>query len=137
MMTSLKQLISTSKALLQPPAPLPSSPPELLDRLRQSSALVPWRNKPGWTEDDELEQIGDDDKPKQRRDELVLVVGLRCLDIIEAMQEFLSKEFWPVDERGGLDAKDCTFVPGCEVRSRISTDASKSCSERPTSVWSV
>lgn len=108
---TLKDLLLASKALLQPPAPLPSSPPELLSRLRESSALLPWRDRAGWTEDDELDQIGDDDQDaairKQRRDELVRLVGSRSLDLVITMQAILVKEFWPVEQREGLDAKDC------------------------------
>ena len=130
---SLKQLLGVGTALLQPPAPLPSSPPELLDRLRQSSALVPpeWRQKAAWSEDDELDEIGDDEnqndpaRRKQRRDALVLLAGLRCLDIITAMQALLVKEFWPLEQRGGLDAKDCTSPL------RTLTDQ-ESCSVPPT-----
>lgn len=110
---SLKTLIAAGKALLQPPNPLPSAPPELLQRLRESSAeLSIWRDRPGWTEDDELDEIGDDDtedvsKRKARRDQLVLLVGQRCLDIVAAMHSFLGMEFWPADQRHGHGEKDC------------------------------
>lgn len=110
---NLKTLLSSAKALLRPPQPLPSSPPALLERLRSSSELLPsWRTKPGWGEDDELDEIGDDDdsdkdKRKARRDALVKLVGKRSLDIVVGMQEWLEKEFWPLEARGGLDAKEC------------------------------
>lgn len=113
---NLKTLLAAAKALLRPPAPLPSSPPALLERLRSSSELLPsWRNKPGWGEDDELDEIGDDDesdkeKRKVRRDALVQLAGKRSLDIVVGMQEWLEKEFWPLDARDGLDAKECKFA---------------------------
>ena len=113
---NLKTLLSSAKALLKPPQPLPSSPPALLERLRSSSELLPsWRSKPGWGEDDELDEIGDDDdsdkdKRKARRDALVQLVGKRSLDIVVGMQEWLEKEFWPLEARGGLDAKECELT---------------------------
>lgn len=115
---NLKALLNSAKALLRPPQPLPSSPPLLLERLKASSELLPtWRQKEGWREDDELEEIGDDDdsdkaKRKARRDTLVLTVGKRSLDIVVGMQEWLEKEFWPIDDRGGLDAKECELTCG-------------------------
>ncbi|TXT03818.1 hypothetical protein VHUM_04339 [Vanrija humicola] len=108
---SIKTLLASATALLAPPAPLPSAPPALLERLRASSAVLPaWRTRPGWTEDDELEQIGDDDEAsagrKERRDALVQLVGRRCLDILLAMQAQLAKEFWPAEFKDGMGDKD-------------------------------
>jgi hypothetical protein len=111
--TALKSLLKVGTTLLQPPAPLPSAPAQILERLRQSSLLVPeWRDRAGWREEDELEEIGDDDETdaarrKERRDALVLAVGLRCLDILVAMQGVLEREFWPVEQRGIMEPKDC------------------------------
>lgn len=109
---ALKTLLAAGKALLKPPDPLPSAPQLLLERLRESSALLPWSDRAGWTEDDELDEIGDDDaddrgKRKARRDQLVLLVGQRCLDLVVAIQAFLGKEFWPAEYRQGLKETDC------------------------------
>lgn len=116
----IKTLLAAATALLAPPAPLPSAPPALLERLRASSALLPgWRTRAGWTDDDELEQIGDDDDEasparKERRDALVQLVGRRCLDILLALQAILGKEFWPAEFKDGMGDKDCGLgVWGC------------------------
>ncbi|KAL1405390.1 hypothetical protein Q8F55_009021 [Vanrija albida] len=108
---SIKTLLASATALLAPPAPLPSAPPALLERLRASSAVLSsWRTRPGWTEDDELDQIGDDDEAsrarKERRDALVQLVGRRCLDLLLALQAQLGKEFWPAEFKDGLGDKD-------------------------------
>lgn len=113
---NLKTLLAAGNALLQPPEPLPSAPPALIARLKAAGDLVPWRDRPGWTEDDELEEIGDDDpegsvaKRKARRDALVLLVGQRSLDLVVAMQAWLAKEFWPPEHKDGLGEKDCEFL---------------------------
>ncbi|BEJ07469.1 hypothetical protein CcaverHIS641_0407380 [Cutaneotrichosporon cavernicola] len=107
---TLKTLLTAGNALLEPPNPLPSAPPALLQRLKASGELLPWRERPGWTEDLELEEIGDDDtdpaKRKKRRDALVMLVGQRSLDLLVAMQGVLVKEFWPAEHKDGLVEKD-------------------------------
>lgn len=113
---NLKALLAAGTALLRPPEPLPSTPPALIERLKAASELVPWRDRPGWSEDDELEEIGDDDlerdvvKRKARRDTLVLLVGQRALDLLVAMQAWLGKEFWPREHKDGLGEKDCELA---------------------------
>ncbi|GMK57294.1 hypothetical protein CspeluHIS016_0401280 [Cutaneotrichosporon spelunceum] len=107
---SLKTLLAAGNALLEPPNPLPSAPPALLERLKASGERLPWHDRPGWTEEDELEEVGDDDvdpaKRKVRRDALVMLVGQRALDLLVAMQGVLSKEFWPIEHKDGLGEKD-------------------------------
>lgn len=123
----IRDLLDAGYTLLEPPAPIPSAPLALLDRLRNSAANVPvWRNRPAWNEDDELELIGIDSdadtdpvKRKQRRDELVLIVGERCVDLVVGLQWWLSKEFWPVNLREGLSEKDCTFKQRCYLMSFV------------------
>lgn len=111
----LKTLLAAGNALLEPPNPLPSDPPALLGRLKAAGDLLEWRDRPGWTEDDELEEIGDGDsdlaKRKARRDALVLLVGQRALDLLVAMQGVLAKEFWPAEHKKGLGEKDCEAIP--------------------------
>lgn len=109
---SLQTLVSAGNALLRPPDPLPSASQQLLARLRESSSLLLWTDRPGWTADDELDEIGDDNtddlvKRRARRDQLVQLVGQRCLDLIVAAQSILVKEFWPAEHREGLGEKDC------------------------------
>jgi hypothetical protein len=114
----LKVLLAASQALLRPPEPLPSSPPVLVARLRSASALLPeaWRlAQQGWHPDTELEQVGDDDlrdapRRRERREGLLLVVGWRCFTLLREMQLWLEKEFWPVEERPGLNDQDCERV---------------------------
>ncbi|WVQ82276.1 hypothetical protein IAT38_004404 [Cryptococcus sp. DSM 104549] len=113
---SLKQLLRAADVLLKPPAAFPSTPPEILPRLKACSKALPkeWRkNTPEWLEDDEMEHVGDnmvngneDERSKLRRDQLVFVAGKRCFAITKAMQLCLEKEFWPKDQRGGLEDKD-------------------------------
>ncbi|KAK4683728.1 hypothetical protein P7C73_g6500, partial [Tremellales sp. Uapishka_1] len=110
---SLKLLLSAGQALLQPPGPLPSFPPELLQRLSAASAVLPleWRSRhQGWEDDSELEQVGDASEDirtrKGRRDELLLIVGQRCLSLVDGMQHWLQREFWPVEFKDGHDTKD-------------------------------
>lgn len=114
----LKVLLAASQALLRPPEPLPSSPPELLARLRSAGALLPeaWRlAHQGWHPVTELEQVGDDDlrdvpRRRERREGLLLVVGWRCFKLLREMQEWLEREFWPAEEREGLNDQDCELV---------------------------
>ncbi|WWD17535.1 hypothetical protein CI109_101976 [Kwoniella shandongensis] len=122
---SLKTLLRASEALLKPPQPLPSSPPELLQRLKGCSKLLPkeWKKSCSeWNEEDELEQIGDnaptglpsgsavssevEQRRKRRKEELLFVVGKRCFALIKAIQGWLRKEFWPKDQRGGMEQRD-------------------------------
>ncbi|TYJ55727.1 hypothetical protein B9479_003635 [Cryptococcus floricola] len=119
---SLKQLLKSADILLKPPKPLPSNPPDLLPRLRASSKALPkeWRRSvPEWTEDDEMNHVGDDggrgideERKKRRRDDLVHVVGKRCFAMIKAMQLWLEKEAWPKDQRDGLEDRDFLLGTG-------------------------
>ncbi|CAK9786131.1 hypothetical protein CC85DRAFT_257343 [Cutaneotrichosporon oleaginosum] len=106
----LKTLLAAGNALLEPPSPLPSAPPALLARLKAAGDLLPWRDRPGWSDDDELEAVGDDGddpvKRKARRDALVMLVGQRALDLLVAMQGVLAKEFWPAEHKDGMGEKD-------------------------------
>lgn len=114
---TLKQILKAGDTLLKPPKPLPSNPPELLPRLRACSKALPkeWKHSvPEWSEDDEMDHVGDnggleisEERKKKRRDELVFVVGKRCFAMANAMQTWLEKEFWPKEQRGGLEDKDC------------------------------
>lgn len=61
-----------------------------------------------------MDHVGDNDgsdigeqRKKKRRDELVFVVGKRCFAMAKAMQTWLEKEFWPKEQRDGLEDKDC------------------------------
>ncbi|AAW40694.2 hypothetical protein CNBA0830 [Cryptococcus deneoformans B-3501A] len=113
---TLKQILKAADILLKPPKALPSNPPELLPRLRACSKALPkeWRRIiPEWSEDDEMDHVGDNDgsdiseeRKKKRRDELVFVVGKRCFAMAKAMQSWLEKEFWPKEQRDGLEDKD-------------------------------
>lgn len=115
----LKSLLSAAKELLRPPEPLPASPVKLLSRLSSASALLPasWKNEQsGWLDSDEIEDIGDDSslkdpedsaRRKRRRDQLVYIVGKRCMILVVALQGFLVKEFLPPTDRGGFETKDC------------------------------
>ncbi|WVR07318.1 hypothetical protein IAU60_004359 [Kwoniella sp. DSM 27419] len=116
---TLKQLLKSSDVLLRPPAPLPSNPPDLLQRLRQCSRSLPkdWRRRAeDWLEEDETEAVGDTstetdgfhaERRKARRDELVLTVGKRCFILTQAMQQILEQEFWPDELRTGHQQDDC------------------------------
>jgi hypothetical protein len=109
----LKSALAAAQALLQPPSPLPSSPPDLLARLRLSSSRLPvvWRqSQRGWGDDTEVGHVGDDEEGPQRkarRDELLMVVGWRALALLREMQTWLEKEFWPPELCGGLVPQDC------------------------------
>ncbi|KIR33658.1 hypothetical protein I352_03735 [Cryptococcus deuterogattii MMRL2647] len=113
---TLKQILKAGDILLKPPKALPSNPPELLPRLRACSKALPkeWKlSVPEWSEDDEMDHVGDnggleisEERKKKRRDELVFVVGKRCFAMANAMQTWLEKEFWPKEQRGGLEDKD-------------------------------
>jgi hypothetical protein len=63
-------------------------------------------------------------------------VGKRSIDLVVALQWWLSKEFWPVNLREGLNEKDCM----CGARSRLAvagTDGSQFSSALPTCVLFV
>ncbi|WVN88103.1 uncharacterized protein L203_103303 [Cryptococcus depauperatus CBS 7841] len=112
----LKQLFKAADILLKPPKALPANPLELLPRLKSCSKSLPkeWRKlSPEWSDEDEMEYVGDcegqvtdEERRKKRRDELVFVVGKRCFAMIKAMQASLEKEFWPQEQRDGLEDKD-------------------------------
>ncbi|KAK8864164.1 hypothetical protein IAR55_001410 [Kwoniella newhampshirensis] len=128
---SLRTLLRAGEVLLRPPQPLPSNPPDILQRLKACSKVLPkeWkRSCPEWSDDDELDQVGnsapalpsavivnpntgvmvmeEEQRRKKRKEELLFIVGKRCFALIKAIQNWLKREFWPKDERGGMEQKD-------------------------------
>lgn len=80
---TLKQCLKEAQTLLQPPNALPTSPADLTKRL------------------------GIDSTSTHTRAELELLVGERCLGLLERIQAWLQKEYWPVEHRDGLGPSDC------------------------------
>jgi hypothetical protein len=82
----LKRCLKEANVLLQPPNPLPTTPEELASRL------------------------GIDPSTNSNIAELQLMVGKRCLELLEDIHAWLEKEYWPAADLGGLKASDCEYT---------------------------
>jgi hypothetical protein len=83
---TLKQCLKDGTALLQPPDPLPTSPEELAKRL------------------------GIDPSTNSNISGLQLLVGKRCLELLEDIHAWLEKEYWPAAHLNGLGPSDCEYI---------------------------